>query len=143
MSMTGIQNNTATDGYHSPSYWAWHPIIRGLSAGVITEIFSITTPFPSGLIYGGISGFTNIAFRPICRKIDEKIISPEAKATNYLFSITMPWAVSAAIMRHTYKATGNALFRISPAAAVGTAVVIGLWSNVNDDLLESKNGRKA
>lgn len=131
-----FQATITNTGTCTPNFWAWHPIGRGIGTGIITAIFAES--FRSGFIFGGISGLTNSAFRPLYKKIDEKITSPGAKYVNYIFSSTIPWAVSAGIMHQVYKATGNALFRMHPAAALGTAALVEFFGYANRDLLEDK-----
>lgn len=130
-------NFQATITGTEPSFWAWHPIGRGIGTGTVTALFTEHL-FRSGFIFGAVSGLANIAFRPIYKKIDQKITSPEAKGVNYIFSSIIPWVASAGIIHQAYKTTGHALFRMHPTAALGTAAVVECFAYANRDLLEDK-----
>lgn len=124
----------------TPVFWAWHPFGRGIGAGIVTMAFT-NFAFRSGFIYGSVSGLTNLALRPIYKKIDEQTTSPEAKALNYIFSSTLPWAASAGIMHQAYKATGHSFFRLNPFVALGTAAAVEFFAYANRGLLKDKKTR--
>ncbi|MCB1112206.1 MAG: hypothetical protein H7A37_03415 [Chlamydiales bacterium] len=139
--MDNIQNNTTFNGHDSPGFWAWHPIGRGIGTGFACTLFTAATSFETGFVYGGISGLANVALRPIFKKINKGTTSPEVKAVNYLFSLTLPWMASAKIMHHFYRSTGNALFHLNPTVAIGTGIAAAYFNRANRDLRQNINNR--
>ena len=125
----------------SAQFWAWHPFGRGIALGILAEVFT-STSFATGLVYGGISGLTNLGTRVVQKQLDIKPESPEIKAVNHLFCATFPWVISAIVMNQTFKKTGKAIFHMSPRAAVGTAFVTELFGYANRDLLFDKESFK-
>jgi|GEM_PF-3312324 len=137
-----MNNNILTSKPREPDitaqFWAWHPIGRAIAIGLLTEIFT-KTPFVTGLVYGGISGLTNLSLRVLQKKADIQFNNPETKAVNHLFCATFPWLLSSFIMKQAYKETGKSLFYLSPRAAIGAAFVAELFGYANRDLLIDKD----
>jgi hypothetical protein len=121
-------SNSTPNGAHSSSPSPWHPIERSIGAGLITRVFSDTTPTPTGLMYGGISGGVNYALLKIKDKTDGKAGSTAAKAGFNLFDSTVSWGGSAGIMNVAFRVSGKPIFRMNPALAIGTAVGVELAS---------------
>jgi hypothetical protein len=138
-------NNLSKDSPHTPlqksqsvADLAWHPIGRGIGAGIVTAVITNKSFFSNGFIYGGISGLTNLALRPMRKKINERVISSEAKALNHLFFVIAPWIVSAGIMSQAYRGTNIAIFRINPYIGVGTAFMVEAFGSINRELLRTE-----
>ena len=134
-----ITNNN--DFNRSAQFWAWHPFGRAVALGLLAEIFT-STPFATGLVYGGVSGLTNLGSRIVQKKIDIQPSTSETKAVNYLFCAAFPWVVSAVIMKQAYKKTGKAIFYMNPRAAIGTALVTEMCGYANKDLIFDKESFK-
>lgn len=79
-----------------------HPIIRGLGTGILSVGLYSNVPFASGVIYGVVSGVSNIAFRVgVFNKIDS--LSDEAKELIYFGSHIGPWLSSVVILHQLQK----------------------------------------
>jgi hypothetical protein len=132
--MNNNVSNSQPYGTQSQLYWGWHPFGRAIGTAVLSHLFT-TTIFPTGLVYGGISGLTNVMFQPIYKKLDSKTTTPQAKTITYLFSKIIPWGISAAIIHKAFQRTNAPLFRLRPGVAVGTAFTMEIFSSANDYLL--------
>lgn len=139
--MNNVQRDRSIDR-SNPHFWKWHPIGRGIGAGVIADIFTKATLFRTGFIYGGVSGLANIALRPTFKRIKENEAQTCAPPTKkaYLYSKIIPWAVSVGFMHTAYKLTGFTPLRIKPSVAVGIALGVEYFAFANLDLLPG-NGR--
>lgn len=119
-------------------FWLLHPIKRGLVAGVLCGIYSRTTTFPAGFMFGAISSVYNMAFRMATRGQRENISSPESLAMTYIMAALVPWTASALTMRHAHKLSAKPLFHITTAAAVASAAVVEFLDPANKDMLFKK-----
>lgn len=122
--------------FDEAAFWVTHPIKRAVITGILTTVFTRTSFF-SGLIYGGISGFSNLGLRQVYKKIDENA-STELKAINYLFASTFPWIVSFGIMKAFSKLSAKPNLVMPSRVAIGTAVAVQLFTPANFDLLMPK-----
>lgn len=123
----------------NPSFWAFHPIGRGVGAGLVCDLFSTTPAFSTGFIYGALSGSVNMAIRPLVKdQLEKTKLAPEHKALAAVTAVSAPWAVSAGIMHQLHRISGRSLFKVNPVAAVASAIAVEYMGYANDDLLGKK-----
>lgn len=118
----------------SPSFWAFHPIGRGIGSAFVYNAIEIGAE--KGFVYGALSGAINVAIRPMVKSITTTA-SPEIKAAAYIGVATVPWVASYGIM-HLLAKTGQTFFKLNPKAAIITAAVVEVIGSANKDFLEPK-----
>ena len=145
--INSVESKTKDTEQVHPNYFFGRLIIRGVGSGIANVIYEsvhkLGNPlcYETGFIYGGISGLTNLALRPVYKRIDSKINSAELKTVNYIFSTVTSWTISGGIMHQLYKQTGRELFRVHPGSAIGIAILAGIFGSVNNDLLEPTDSK--
>lgn len=119
-------------------YWALHPISRAMSSGTLIGVLT-NVLFRTGFIFGGLCGGINVLCRPVYKKIDKELTTPEQKTVHYIFASCLPWIVSLGIMHHLHKLTAKAFFKIPPFVALSAAATTQAFSFANCDLLPRTN----
>ncbi len=123
-------------------FWAFHPVGRGIGAGAAAELFTNSTTFKSGFVYGCLSGLTNVTIRSLFgKKLNDDSASPEAKALKSIAVDGACWGTSYAVMQQLAKMTNNAFLKMRAAPALGIGLAGVVFGYANNDLLSTKRDK--
>ncbi len=120
------------------SFWAWHPIGRGLGTAVFLKVFNpmigLPMPFRAGFVYGMISGATNALCHPLAERVIRNTPS-EMQMMSYFFVCTAPWVAAYKIMQNKFAHASRPFLYMTPGAAITAAVAVQVLGYANSDLL--------
>lgn len=117
------------------AFWCWHPFGRAIASGVASFVFTQTTSFKTGFVYGGISGLTNLAIHPVAKTICNNTDSTHIKSLTYMSVQTLPWICSYYATQKLNVLYPNSLFAVNHRVATGLTIAGAIFGYANSDLM--------